>query len=357
MFKDRVKLQFDGNKLLHHLDRVNDWSEGKEIVPIYVAFSPTSLCNHACTFCVYHYKKFEPIYFPKEKFFSMAKEMGALGVKSMFFAGDGEPLLNKATVDMVEFAKTQCGIDVAMNTNGVLLTKEKAPSLAKNLEWIRFSINAGTPESYEAVHKTSGKDFEKVIANLENLANERDKLNSDLVIGTQLVLLPENKNDIPELAKRLKSAGVNYFAVKPFLKHPGTEFDSSLQDLDETLSELSLLRELSDSKFNFVLREALFKESYQREYCHCLAMPFMIEVDANGDVYNCGPHIGNKDHCLGNLLDQSFEQLWNSDLKKKVQKYIENDLDVSKCMPFCRPHSVNRFLWELKNPPMHVNYI
>ena len=63
------QLQLDGNKLLHHLDRVNLWAKGELITPIYVAFSPTSLCNHKCTFCVYHYKDFKPIFFSEEKSF------------------------------------------------------------------------------------------------------------------------------------------------------------------------------------------------------------------------------------------------------------------------------------------------
>jgi hypothetical protein len=49
--------------------------------------------------------------------------------------------------------------------------------------------------------------------------------------------------------------------------------------------------------------------------------------------------------------------MWDSERRKEITLRIQNDLDISKCMPFCRPDSVNTFLWELKNPPIHANFI
>ena len=48
--------------------------------------------------------------------------MGNGGVKSIMFAGEGEPLLHPDIADMVNYAK-QCSIDSSFTTNGVRLSR------------------------------------------------------------------------------------------------------------------------------------------------------------------------------------------------------------------------------------------
>jgi hypothetical protein len=38
-------------------------------------------------------------------------------------------------------------------------------------------------------------------------------------------------------------------------------------------------------------------------------------------------------------------------------RHVADELDLSRCMPTCRNDAVNRFLWRLKHPPEHVNFI
>jgi GTP 3',8-cyclase len=356
MFSDRIKLQLDGNKLFHHLDSVESWLKGEEIFPLYVAFSPSSLCNHACVFCVYNYKKFEPIYFPLERYKELVDEWQGLGVKSVFFAGDGDPLLNRNCVEMARYTSER-GISIAMNTNGRLLTPERSGILVRSLEWIRVSMNAGTEGTYAKIHGTNARDFEIVMANLAAMVQAREASGSRMTIGVQCLLLEENLAEIPTLAERVKAIGADYLAIKPFLKHPLISEARTPENLDRALGDLRELSKLSDERFKFVLRENLFRQSHERTYKQCLAGPFMIEIDAKGDVYSCGPYIGDEGHKYGNVLKTSFAEMWRSEGKKKTMCRVQGEVDVGKCMPFCRPDSVNRLLWELKNPPEHVNYI
>lgn len=357
-FTSKAKPQLDGNKLLLHLDYVEDWMEDQwKVSPMYIAFSPSSMCNHKCTFCVYHYKEFKPIYFPKERYISLVDEWTKMKVKSIFFAGDGDPLLNKDCVEMIEYTKTN-GIDIALNTNGRLLNEKKINSLVQNLSWIRVSVNAGTKDNYGKIHGTSSKDFEIVMNNLKLLVKYKQKhKRDDFIIGVQCLLLEENQHEIRDLAKKLKDIGVDYLAIKPFLKHPLVKYSTEVKHKDEVLKELKKAEALNDEKFTFVLRENNFKPAETRTYKKCLSGPLMLEVDANGDVYTCGPHIENPDHLYGNIFEQSFTDLWNSDKRKEVTLRIQNNLNVKTCMPYCRPDSVNRVLSELRNPPMHINYI
>lgn len=351
------RIQFDGNKLLHHLDRVNAWSKGQLIYPVYVAFSPSSLCNHHCNFCVYHYKKFEPVYFPMNSFNKLITEFKELGIRSIFFAGDGEPLLNKDCSKMIVACK-EASIDVGLNTNGRLISDSNVEDLVENLEFIRVSLNAGDRESYKKIHGCSLDDFDKVVGNIRKMVEFKKKLNSKITIGVQLVLQQANCYGVKKLSTLLKEIGVDYFSVKPFLKHPDTLFDDVIADRESILLDLlEHSKNISDGSFQFVIRNNMFQAEEKRNYKHCLSTPFMIEIDAKGDVYTCGPYIGNPDHVLGNVLRDSFKNVWNSDKANKVRENLSCKLDVSKCMPSCRPNSVNEVLWKIKNPPQHVNYI
>ncbi len=347
----------DGHKMFNHLKIVNEWQDGKEIFPIYMAISPSSLCNHKCNFCVYHYKEFKPVYFPMDHYKKLVSEFAESGLKALFFSGDGEPLLNKDCPEMMKLAKDK-GIDVALNTNGVLLTKPKAEIILKVASWLRVSLNAGSSENYKDIHGTSDKDFNKVVENLRYMVKFKKENELDCTIGVQCTATKDNIHEIKDLTVLLKDIGVDYFSVKPFLKHPGTEYNSEIKDLDKHLADLGYLKDLSTNEFQFHLREALFLPNKPRVYKSCLSLPFMVELDASGELYTCGPHIGNPDYSYGNVFKNGYVGVWVSDKKRETMTRIQEIKDLDKtCMSNCRPNALNEFLWKINNPPEHVNFI
>jgi hypothetical protein len=38
-------------------------------------------------------------------------------------------------------------------------------------------------------------------------------------------------------------------------------------------------------------------------------------------------------------------------------RFVKNELNIDKCRVNCRMDPVNRYLWDLKSPPAHVNFI
>ena len=351
------KLMLDGNKLLHHLDHVNKWNRGEQIYPLYLAFALSEQCNHKCNFCVYSYKNFESNYLSLEKYEEILPELVKAGTKAIFFSGDGEPLLNPRSVEIIDITK-KMSIDVALNTNGVLVKENNVEPLLKNLSWIRISINAGSPETYSTVHGTSSRDFHTVINNLKLMVETKKKHHLKTTIGVQFTVTKDNIHEVKKLAVIVREIGVDYLSVKPFLKHPKTQYNPIIQNLNVELNELVKLKSLSTTDFSFYIRESLFLGSNTREYSKCLSLPFMAEIDASGDMYTCGAHLGEKEFCYGNIFDHGYINIFDADQRKKVMNHVENNIDYNKrCMPNCRHHSVNNFLWSLKNSPDHVNFI
>jgi radical SAM protein with 4Fe4S-binding SPASM domain len=350
-------LQIDSHKLIYHLDKLNKWQKGEEVYPLYVAVSPTGVCNHECLFCAFDYLEGTPVNLDKEVMFRLVKELGQLGTRAMFFSGEGEPFINKSLPEIIEKTK-EAGIDAAVNTNGVFLTAAVAEKILKNLTFVRVSLNAGTGKTYTKVHKAKPGDFDKVLENISSMAEIKKKNGLETTIGVQCILLNENRYEIVELAKTLKKTGADYLAIKPFLPHPeigySLDFNYSNSDL---VAQLEEAENITDDSFSVIIRRDSLEKVKGRSYDRCLSLKFMVEIDCNGDVYPCGPYLGKKDMVYGNINTASFEEVWNSEQCKKVMSDIESNLDVHKCMPNCRNDAVNRFLWDLRLEPDHVNYI
>jgi len=346
----------DGHKINYHTREIADMFEGKLEAPIYVEISPTGICNHKCLFCHYNYLGHEGK-FKKGKMLELVSELASLGVKSLVFAGNGEPTLHVDTIEAIELAKN-LGLDVALSTNGALLKEEHFEMLVSCLTWIRFSFNAGSSENYAFVHQTKSDDFEKVIENIKKLKSVKDRLNSNLTIGTQFVLIPQNKEFVLEHAKMLKDLGVDYFSVKHFYNHSHNEFEVTETISDEFLKDLSQKAlNLSDDSFNFLVRSTS-NLTTQRSYDKCYGLEFILFIDENGDVYSCFSHQYDKKTIMGNVFENSFSDIWKSIQKKDSINYINTCIEKNNCQPNCRHHQINNYLWELKNPSIeHLNFI
>jgi radical SAM protein with 4Fe4S-binding SPASM domain len=288
------------------------------------------------------------------------KELGKLGIKSIMYAGEGEPFLHKDMAEIIKFTK-ESGIDAAVASNGVLFSEELADKCLPYMTWIKFSVNAGTKESYKKIHRGGENDFEKMLKNIAYAVNLKKKNNYNVALGVQFLLLPENKNEVVSFAELLKSLGLDYLAIKPFISHPLSIFNKeqrfSYKGLDLTYLE-EKLDKISENNFKVIFRKNVFEklEKEDRGYKKCFGLPFFAEITSDGNVYSCGPHLGEEKFCYGNIYQNSFREIWESEKRKEVLKMVEA-LDVNKCMKCCRLDEINKYLWELKNLPPHVNFI
>lgn len=353
-----ANLFVDGSKLFHHIDRANDWMQGKSIAPVHVEISPTNACNHRCIFCYADHSEHKMGTMERDILLKLMRDMGKIGVRSCLLAGDGEPLVNKHCIDAI-IEGANAGVDMALNSNSILYTEEKAKASLPYLVWIRFSVMGHNPETYAYLHGTKTEDFNIAFTNIENSAKIKQKQNLDVTVGTQAVLLPENADGISELAQRIKNTGADYFIVKPFSWNPLNDYqgDSALDLAKKVEEELSKAEALSDKNFSVIIRRNTFSDDGTREYQKCYGLPFISQIAADSKVYTCCPFFGNPDYVLGDLKENSFDEIWHSEKAKAVLKKVQETQDVHKCMTFCRHHQINKLLWNLKNPPDHINFI
>ena len=350
----------DGHKLHYHVSRVSDWLKGDVIYPVYMEISPSGACNHRCVFCGVDYLGYQPRSIDAGILKERLSELSSLGLKSVMYCGEGEPLLHKDIAGIVNHTK-KAGIDTAITTNGVLLNESLSEMILGDLEWIKISFNAGTEETYKKINGAKDGDFNRVLKNLRDARKIKDANRYGVTIGLQMILLPENMEEVVPLARIARDIGVDYLVVKPYSQNPqsltvrykGLTYDN----LERLKGELE---ECSANGFSAFLRvNALGKTRENRKvYDRCLALPFWAYIDSGGAVWGCLDYIGDERFYYGNIYESDFKSVWESESRMKSLRLVECGFDITKCRSNCRMDEINRYLWSLRHePPPHVNFI
>ncbi len=354
---DRYRI--DSHKLLYHVPRVNDWLNGKLVYPIYMEVSPSGACNHRCTFCALDFMTYQKRYLDAVLLIDRLSEMGRLGLKSIMYGGEGEPLMHGQIAEIINHTK-KSGIDAALTTNAVLLTEAMSEKILGDMEWMKVSIGAATKETYAKIHRTRQEDFDAVIRNLTAAFKIRQKNGYKCTLGMQILLLPENKDEVVSLAELARDIGMDYLVVKPYSQHPLSKTD---RYKDVKYSEYTHLRdalsELNTKDFSVIFRMNTMKkwDENGRNYSKCFALPFWSYIDAGGKVWGCSVYLGNERFLYGNIYENTFKEIWEGAKRKESLNWFEDNLSAKECRINCRMDEINQYLWNLKNPPAHVNFI
>lgn len=359
----------DSHKLMYHPARTaqllevgNDWEKAKQVYPIYIEISPVGACNHRCTFCAVDYIGYQSVMLDAEILKDRLVEMGALGVKSVMYAGEGEPLLHKK-IDEIVIATKEAGIDVAFTTNGVAMTERFLRTLP-HISWIKVSLNAGTAASYAKIHQTKEADFERVIANLKRAVAMKKAQNLNCTIGAQSLLLPENMNEIEALARICRDEiGLDYLVIKPYSQHLSSD-TRIYSDLDySALIHLGeRLAAYNTDSFQLVFRGHTMKKTLAKEstrYPRCYATPFVwAYLMANGALYGCSAYLLDKRFEYGNINQSTFKDIWEGEQRRQNFHFVREQLDIKDCRVNCRMDEVNRYLHRIDQHLVpHVNFI
>ena len=244
-------------------------------------------------------------------------------------------------------------MDVALITNGSHLTENKMKSILENCTWVRVSLDAITPATFEKMHGMGTKAFECVIENTKRLAQVKRELGSACTIGVGFLTCDTTKDEMVEAARTCQQWGVDYLQFRPLQVRVG-EAKYHWADVDQQIVEAC---EFSTNGYDVLNSRhkynAIKTKNYGRDYGKCYGQQFASTIAADGRVYVCCHLRGLEKYCLGDLRQQSFKEIWNSERRREVVKGI----DFADCIPLCRDNTFNQVLWHLKQPRSHVNFL
>lgn len=358
--------RIDGSKLDLHPARVaqwlevDSWEKAKKVYPIYWEITTSAACQHRCTFCSTDAIGYPAILMDAPLLIERMKEAALLGVKSVMFAGTGEPLVHKRIPDICTGAEV-AGLDYAFTTNGALLI-DKLGTPKRGLlgaTWIKISMNAGTKETYAKVHRTDERDWDVVWQGIKAVIAMRTTTGAKTTVGVQCVILPENAYEMAFLAQRCIDESVDYLVLKPYsqatfmLSHTYENIDyAAMRDFLQGVTQMSTKDFQVIYRHNAMTNEITKKHGFDK----CRATPFMwVYSMADGRVFTCSAHLLDERFCIGNLNENTFQELWEGE-KRRENWELMREFDIKQCRLSCRMAGPNKYMQQLVTQ-QHVNFI
>jgi pyruvate-formate lyase-activating enzyme len=274
-------------------------------------------CNHACYFCPN-----PTMTRPKTTMFAamiqrVLEEGFAAGIREVAFYCTGEPLLFVDLPRYVAAAKAIGFSYLYLSTNGGRATSPRLlPVLDAGLDSLKFSINAGTRETYRVVHGVD--DFDAVIANVERAAEYRARTSRPLRLWVSCVVTDLNRREVDILQQRLKPL-VDDVVLYPFMAK-GTP--------------LRRHHDASGAERPFITFEHTNpKEGWNplRLKAPCHQLWNAVNVRAEGYLTACCADFDN-DLLVGDLKVMSLADAWVSpEFQALRRRHVENRLEVLVC--------------------------
>ncbi len=320
-------LILDSHKLPYHYDRVQAWENGEKISPVCVDMALTRACGAMCSFC------YAMVQEPQERSSIKTKEalnllddFAEIGVKAVSLISDGESTLSKAYVPFIQHAN-KVGIDVGNATNGWEWKPEKIDQVLPYLTWVRFTVAAGTPESYSKIMFKGPEHthvFDQAMENIRYAVELKKKKKLSVTLGIQMVLTPDFKNEIIPFAKLAVNLGVDYGVIKHCSDDEfgtlGIQYDK-YEEMYETLKEAE---NFSNETTKIIIKWDKIKNKGKPSYKRFYGPQFLLQISGSGLVAPSGMFFNarySKLH-IGNFVDERFKDIFKSDRYMQVMNYL-----------------------------------
>lgn len=318
--------------------------------PFQVVWNFTYLCNLRCKHCY----EDAGVRLPElttdqaRKALDVLSRIAGVGLPSLSLSG-GEPLMRKDFFDVAAYAKKRIPY-VSIATNGTLLTKDNVKRLKDvGVDYVEISLDGATKEVHESFRRVPGC-FEKTMNGIENCV--------DAGLDTCIAATAhrENLKEIPkivELAERLETRFIHFNYIPTGRAKEHVELDLTP---NERLSLLEMIGRKSvnlymkakqeelevgktdikiDSFFSTCPQYASVVKRLSTEMGEDFAVSahyaakkgvenvanflggcgvgrLYIALEPNGDLKPCVFFPTNKETVFGNILEDSFEELWDS---------------------------------------------
>ncbi|MGL5576480.1 MAG: radical SAM/SPASM domain-containing protein [Sarcina sp.] len=311
---------------------------GEGFAPIDVEIRVNWKCNAKCKMCgLYDYmknntkeRKNEMSY---ENIIKLLDELYEMGCNSVTFSG-GEPTLKKDMKRIINYAKYKCKMNVAINTNGYLLDKNRVE------QYIEAGVNSFTFSILSPNHKINDeimglknglKHAEKAI---DYINEYNHRLSEKINIYVNTVVLRSNIDSFSDFGKFFEKHKVNHLNFTPA---------SISTEWDEWTSNNEVLRPTLDQILNFknnillqlrknicglqieehfgethdeIIKNLKVEFSNNSQYCY---VPWVHTViQSNGDIIPCC--YAPDDFIIGNVLKNSFSDIWRGEDYKNLRK-------------------------------------
>lgn len=320
---------------------------------------PTTRCNTRCRTCEHYYKESGEDMSP-EVFARIESEV-LDHVRRVHLVGAGEPLISKIFPQMLE-ACFRRKIKVFFITNTIALTEELIRLLVRNDAEIMVSIDGATAGTYNAIRPFI--KFDRLLAKLQLIKDIRAQHpGNQFKLYTNTVVMQRNLPELAQMVELAHTYAVDSAIFSDYIPHEvHPDFNAEMPFMFPELiranapQAIALARkyqlnyempayyqllctdaaqaapapqadqeapprpDAARQKHAFAPKEFIFPQKCRMLWTHSNLL-------VNGDVSSCC----TTDRFLGNLLKDSFADIWNGPLYQEARQLIQTNNPPSDC--------------------------
>lgn len=272
-------------------------------------------CNRLCRMCPMFVKlPAEQKFMTPEVFERACNQVGDRKI-NIELSAYGETFQHPLADEFMFASRKLCpNAEIVIATNGTLLDRERCIKIVESgIDHLSFSLDAGSVESYKWL--TGAGDYKRVCGNLETLAEIKAQRGADhLKITTHIIGLKELSHEFEPFVHKWENI-VDSACVRPYGNWGGLVDNNGVTPSEE-----------------------LFVPA---ERYPCTWLWYATKIEPNGDVSKCMIHVTGDYGSVGNIMNQSFESIWQGDAMNRLRElHCSNRYDE---MEFC----ANCTVWAL----------
>jgi MoaA/NifB/PqqE/SkfB family radical SAM enzyme len=362
-------LQLDGSKIAWYRDRVLAWQRGEKIAPITMDVAWTRKCNAGCNFCYAQLQSSDGGVITKQNALDYLEDAAEIGVKGVSLISDGESTVVPWFDETVEFGG-RLGLQIGMSSNGVRLTPPVLERILPHLTYLRFNFSGGERKRYAEIMGLQQRYFDRVVANIKAAMAIKHRDNLPVNINMQMVLMPQDADQIMPLARLAKELRPDYLIFKHTADSRDGDLGVDYRQYDKLFPVFAEAEALSDETFRVAVKWSRLQDEGRRDYQRCYGPPFILQMSGNGLIAPCGQLFNEryrKFH-IGNITQERFRDIYQSDRYWEVLNYLASDeFNAQKsCGPNCLQTNTNSWLdkyvqgkveFATTPPPPHMGFL
>lgn len=265
--------------------------------PQYAKFELTFNCNYSCKYCYVNGSKSKFLRY--NEITKVLDELNSSSINTLYLTG-GEPFAHPDILDIIEYC-SNLDFNVSIQTNGYFITEEIAKILStyKNIN-ISISFHSIDEAKFDDFTNTAGS-YKKTINTISILK----KYNLDLIC--KCCVTTENENEIKDIIDYFKENNIKFEIFTQILPNINDELNTN-----EYCVSSETINWLYDNKYL----------GFSKSTCSAFRDKFWVAP--LGEVYPCELYR----HQIGNLIDNSFEEIWENDEVMNLvndKLYIEDE--------------------------------
>ncbi len=316
---------FKQMKHLHNLLRFAKGEQEPIIGPLKAMWEVLYICNAKCRTCDRWQETADPRTLSTAEGKNLIAQLARAGAMHLCFTG-GEPLLRKDIYELIACAREN-KLSTSMFTNALLLNERRANELINaGLDAVYISLDGSTPELNDALRGINGY-FKLASAAIENLKALRS--NGRPKIFLAFTVNKANMYDLENIARLVKTRALDGLSFQPALHVPEIKYRVE-DDLAFAPGDGAILQNLVNNVVKMYGDILPMGRDYYRQFAAHIDNPKSLKEHNNIAGYALAmiDPFGNiypdplKNAAMGNVREQSFEEIWFGRRAREVRHRI-----------------------------------